>query len=125
MSEENRILTLLKRIEESIWLIENQTKQIRTSDDFLIGPERVFVLSGVCMQLIYIGESVKSIDNKTNHLYLKNYPEIPWSEIMGLRDIIAHEYHRIDAEEVFQVIKKDLSSLLVTIQKMSKDLATR
>lgn len=25
---------------------------------------------------------------------------------MGLRDIIAHEYHRIDAEEIYLVIKK-------------------
>ena len=40
------------------------------------------------MQLIFIGESVKVIDNKTNHSYLNKYPNVPWSEIMGLRDII-------------------------------------
>lgn len=40
------------------------------------------------MQLIYIGESIKSIDAKTESKYLINYPKIPWTDIMGLRNII-------------------------------------
>lgn len=46
------------------------------------------------------------------------YPSIPWTEIMGLRDIIAHEHHKIDEEEIFNVIKQDLVSLLNTIRQM-------
>ena len=72
----------------------------------------MFILSGICMQLVFIGESVKTIDNKTNHSYLIKYTDIPWTAIMGLRDIIAHEYHRIDEEEIFAVVNKDLISLL-------------
>ena len=74
------------------------------------------------MQLIFIGESDKVIDNKTNHSYLKKYPNVPWSEIMGLRDIIAHEYHHIDSEEIFKVIKDDLPSLLAIVRQMKEDL---
>ena len=32
----------------------------------------------------------------------------------GLRGIIAHEYHRIDEEEIFNIIKVDQSPLLLT-----------
>ena len=39
------------------------------------------------MQLIFIGESVKTIDMKTDQVYLRQYPQIPWKSIMGLRDI--------------------------------------
>ena len=42
------------------------------------------------MQLIFIGESIKVLDAK-NAGYLVHYPEIPWREIMGLRDVIAHD----------------------------------
>ena len=82
----------------------------------------MFALSGVCMQLIFIGETVKVLDTKTNHDYLIKYPEIPWNAIMGLRDIIAHEYHHIDAEEIVNVINKDLPVLLQTIEKMKEDI---
>ena len=76
------------------------------------------------MQLVFIGESFKTIDNKTNHSYLIKYTDIPWTAIMGLRDIIAHEYHRIDEEEIFAVVNKDLISLLKIIRQMKMDLET-
>jgi uncharacterized protein with HEPN domain len=74
------------------------------------------------MLLIYIGESIKSIDAKTELKYLVNYPEIPWTDIMGLRNIIAHEYHRIDEEEIFRVMTYDLQPLLEMVQKMKSEL---
>ena len=123
MFEKERILSLLNRIENSILLIQTKSGQISCAEDFLLSPDGMFVLSGICMQLIFIGESVKTIDNKTGHSYLINYPIVPWTGIMGLRDIIAHEYHRIDEEEIFNVIKRDLDPLLNTIRQMKTDLS--
>ena len=42
--------------------------------------------------------------------------------IMGLRNIIAHEYHRIDEDEIYSVITNDLQPLLETICKMKEDI---
>ena len=122
MFDKLRIKSLLQRIEDAISLILDNTLLISSPNDFLISSEGMFALSGACMQLIFIGESVKVIDNKTNHSYLKKYPNVPWSEIMGLRDIIAHEYRHIDSEEIFKVIKDDLPSLLVIVRQMREDL---
>ncbi|WP_455590826.1 HepT-like ribonuclease domain-containing protein [Bacteroides sp.] len=122
MLDKKRVLSALERIEDAISLVLDKTKYIHSSDDFLTTPDGMFTLSGVCMQLIFIGENVKVIDNKTDHEYLKKYPDIPWTEIMGLRDIIAHEYHRIDAEEIYQVIKQDLPMLLSVIHRMKTQL---
>ena len=122
MFDKLRIKSLLQRIEDAISLILDNTLSISSPNDFLISSEGMFALSGACMQLIFIGESVKVIDNKTNHSYLKKYPNVPWSEIMGLRDIIAHEYHHIDSEEIFKVIKDDLPSLLAIVRQMKEDL---
>ena len=122
MFDKLRIKSLLQRIEDAISLILDNTLSISSPNDFLTSSEGMFSLSGACMQLIFIGESVKVIDNKTNHSYLNKYPNVPWSEIMGLRDIIAHEDHHIDSEEIFKVIKDDLPSLLVIVRQMREDL---
>ena len=41
---------------------------------------------------------------------------------MGLRDIIAHEYHHVDAEEIFAVLKNDLPHLLEIVHVMQKNV---
>ena len=122
MNLNRTIFSLLTRIEESIALIQSQTKHIKKADDFMLSPEGTFTLSGVCMLLIYIGESIKSIDAKTDSQYLIKYPEIPWTDIMGLRNIIAHEYHRIDEEEIYRVITCDLQPLLEMVCRMKTEL---
>ena len=125
MNQVQLINMLLTRIEESIVLILSQTRFIKKADDFLLTPEGMFALSGVCMQLIYIGESIKSLDSKTKREYLVNYPTIPWSDVMGLRDIIAHEYHRIDEDEIYHVITHDLKPLLDEVRRMKMDLLNK
>ncbi len=122
MFDRIRIEALLDRIEEVILLIQSKRDLIAKPDDFLLNSDGMFLLSGICMQLIFIGESLKTIDNKTAHNYLVHYPNIPWNAIMGLRDIIAHEYHRIDEEEIFNVMNVELGPLLDTIRTMKKEL---
>lgn len=121
MNSTERIYQLLERIEESILLIQSQMGRITRPEDFVYSQDGVFTLSGVCMQLIFIGESVKVIDAKDN-TYLSKYPDIPWTAIMGLRDIIAHEYHRVDEEEIYAVVVNDLPTLLEQVRTMRIDL---
>ena len=56
--------------------------------DSLLTPDDMFVLDGVCMKLIFIGESVKTIDKLSEGELFPLYPVIPWKEIMKLRDVI-------------------------------------
>lgn len=121
MNTTERIYQLLERIEDSILLIQSQMGRITRPEDFVYSQDGVFTLSGVCMQLIFIGESVKVIDAKDN-TYLSKYPDIPWTAIMGLRDIIAHEYHRVDEEEIYAVVVNDLPTLLEQVRTMRIDL---
>lgn len=121
MNTTERIYQLLERIEDSILLIQSQMGRITRPEDFVYSQDGIFTLSGVCMQLIFIGESVKVIDAKDN-TYLSKYPDIPWTAIMGLRDIIAHEYHRVDEEEIYAVVVNDLPTLLEQVRTMRIDL---
>ena len=39
------------------------------------------------------------------------HPEVPWSDIIGMRHVLVHEYFGIDLDIVWQVVKADLPAL--------------
>lgn len=49
-----------------------------------------------------IGEAVKQIPKE----FLHNYPEIPWSEVAKMRDILTHHYFGIDDKMLWDTIAK-------------------
>ena len=124
MLEQNKkeILELLDMVLDSILIIQTRTKHIETGDDFLLSPDNMFILDGVCMKLIFIGESIKNIDKKTQGCLFCKYPDIPWREIMKQRDLIAHHYFRIDADSICTTVKEDLPCLYQTLQQIKQDL---
>jgi len=66
--------------------------------------------------LLILGEAVKALDEGTK----ARRPEIPWRQIAGLRDLLAHEYYRIDAAEIDGVIKHDLPALDSAIRALRR-----
>lgn len=55
-----------------------------------------------------IGEKAASL-NATNAI--TDFPEVHWKEIIGLRNILVHDYDAIDATIVWDVITNDLPRL--------------
>ena len=103
-------------------LIQEWNASIKEVDDYLRDPSGVQVLSATCMQLQAIGEGVKHIDKYTNGELLYRRPEIPWKQVMGLRDHIAHGYFEIDAEIIFNTVTEDLEPLLAAVRFFIVDL---
>ena len=67
------------------------------------------------MNFIIIGEMAARISeefkNKNSH--------IDWTKIKAFRNIVAHNYFGIDAEEVWQIIKNKLPELKKQIEKLT------
>ena len=101
----------LKNIEIAISRLEERNVQIHSANDYLISAWGMEKLDAACMVIIALGESVKTLDKQTDKKLLPTYPSIDWKKIMGARDIIAHHYFDVDAEEVFNIIKNDLDPL--------------
>lgn len=59
-----------------------------------------------------IGEGFKKIDERTNKQLLPLRSDIPWREVMGMRNHIAHGYFDINTDLVFDVVRNDLQALL-------------
>ena len=51
-----------------------------------------------------------------------NYPQIPWREVMGMRDIIVHHYFEIDADVIFATVRESVPELLSIISLIKKDI---
>ena len=62
----------------------------------------------VILNLMIIGEAIKHIDARA----LSTRPEIPWNDIAGLRDIVAHKYFHLDLDTIWDVVEKDLAPVL-------------
>ena len=63
-------------------------------------------------------EALKNIDNITGGALLSQYPKIDWKGAIGFRDIIAHHYFDIDAEQVFWICTYEVAPLSAAIKKM-------
>ncbi len=116
------VLQKLEAIEEAIQIIRQRSQEFATIHDMLSSVYGTMVFDSCVMRLQTIGENVKSIDDRTNEQYLSNYPNIQWKQIIGLRNIISHEYANIDPEVIWSVISRHLVPLQEEIQKMKSEL---
>lgn len=116
------IYETLNNIEIAINRLQERNVQIHSANDFLLSPWGMEKLDAACMVIIALGESVKTLDKQTEKKLLPTYSSIDWKKIMGARDIIAHHYFDVDAEEVFNIIKNDLEPLKKAIDYFKEQL---
>ncbi|MEK6760565.1 MAG: DUF86 domain-containing protein [Nanoarchaeota archaeon] len=108
MKKDPRIF--IKHIEDSIRLIENYARNVSEADFF----RDKKIQDAIVRRLEIIGEAAKNIPSSLR----QRFQEVPWKEMMGIRDKIAHHYFGIDLKIVWNVIKKDLPKLKKEIRKI-------
>ncbi|MBR6890081.1 MAG: DUF86 domain-containing protein [Clostridia bacterium] len=70
----------------------------------------------IVMSLINIGELSKAFTDG----YLAGMPNIPWKAIRGFRNIAAHQYGRIDFEDVYKTVTEDIPVLKETLKSIDR-----
>ena len=111
----NRIAGTLLQIKKAIEQLQDWNKDIQNVDDYYSTPEGMKNLAASCMLIEAIGEGVKQIDKLTQSRLLDERPEIPWQDVIGIRNHIAHGYFDIDGDIVLDIIKNNLDELLTAI----------
>ncbi len=64
-----------------------------------------------------IGQAAKEVSEE----FKKQYPLVPWSRIIGLRNVLAHEYGEIKDEKVYLVATRDILPLIEQLKQILKD----
>jgi uncharacterized protein with HEPN domain len=122
MFDKSLVLSLLKQIDDALGKIKRRILHIHSANNFTDSPAGMEKLDGICMLFIAIGGALKHIDKMTEGHLLSQYPEIDWKGAIGFRDIIAHHYFDIDADQVFWICRQELEPLSSTVQKMIQEL---
>ncbi|UMX48317.1 MAG: DUF86 domain-containing protein [Candidatus Nealsonbacteria bacterium DGGOD1a] len=61
-----------------------------------------------------MGEAVKNLP----YDFRRQYPDIPWKKIAGMRDVLVHDYFGIDTEKVWNVVANEIPDLKEKIAKI-------
>jgi uncharacterized protein with HEPN domain len=79
--------------------------------------EDTFFQDAVTRRIEILGEAARRVSNLTR----AEIPDIAWHQIVGMRNVIAHEYNDIDLEVVWRVIQVELPRLIPILEKVIAD----
>jgi len=116
------LIERFRQIEEQLDTLLKATENIVDLNILPMSPNGMLQLNGICMSLLLVGEELKKIDQITEKQFLTKYTNIPWREVIGMRDKIVHHYFDIDIEIIFDILRKDTPPLLGTIRQIITDL---
>jgi uncharacterized protein with HEPN domain len=72
------------------------------------------IFDAVRVRLIEIGEAVKAIDPAV----LASEPDVPWQDVAGMRNHLAHRYFDTDHAIVAATLDHDLPPLLAAVNRL-------
>jgi|SRR4030042_3885355 uncharacterized protein with HEPN domain len=75
------------------------------------------VQNWIIHHLQIIGEAAAKISDG----FQEQHPDIPWLKIIGMRNILVHDYFRIDVSAVWSVVEKDIPQLEQQIESFLKE----
>jgi len=122
MYDKSLVIDIFEQIIDAIETVEERCQYATTQDDFMDTKEGQEKLDGICMKLIAVGESLKKIDSITDRTLLKEYPQVEWKKVKGIRDFISHHYFDLDAEMIFGICQNNIGTLLKTLKTIRDDL---
>jgi len=118
MSSDERelVIDILEQINIGIGQLQEWNVGVTSEDDYYMSSGGMQKLAASCMLIEAIGEGVKQIDKITKGELLPERSEIPWNDVVGIRNHIAHGYFHINGALVLSTIKNDLGPLQSAIK---------
>lgn len=106
----------LKDILEAIEAIERYAEQDKASFQ-----QDELLQTWFLYHLQIIGEATRSLPDEVRALK----PSIPWSKIVGMRNILVHGYFDIDTELVWEAVTRDVPALKTPVEELLRSLERR
>lgn len=82
--------------------------------DFEWFSQDLMAQDAVIRRLEIMGEASRRISSE----FKSQHPAIPWAQMLGMRNLLIHEYDDVDIEVVWQVVTEDLPALVAQIESL-------
>lgn len=100
-----RLLHMRDAASEAINFIQCQSRESLSAN-------RMLALALV-KDIEIVGEAASKISIECRN----RYPEIPWAQIIGMRNRLTHAYFEVDLDIVWEVVISDLPLLVMQLEK--------
>jgi uncharacterized protein with HEPN domain len=77
-------------------------------------PDQETVRLAVERKLEILGEAARRVSDALRQAH----PEVPWKDIIGLRNVISHQYDKVNYAEVFRIVRDRLPGLIRTLDPL-------
>jgi uncharacterized protein with HEPN domain len=104
-SDRERLLDILDAIER----INRQAAHGRARFE-----EDEVVQTAVVRWIEIVGEAVRGLSDELRD----RHPEIPWRQIVAMRNIVIHTYFELDTDAVWLAVEQDLPKLEVKVREL-------
>lgn len=101
---------IVNAIEKAMKFVENMSYE-----EFIHDDKTVFA---VIRALEIIGEAVRNIPFELR----RKYPEIPWKDMVGIRDKLIHGYFGVKLDIVWKAVKEEISPLKPLFERILREL---
>jgi uncharacterized protein with HEPN domain len=108
-SDQIRVRHMLEGALEALQFAEGKQREDLDSD-------RLLVL-GLIKAVEIIGEAASKMSKE----YQSAHPQIPWSAIIAMRNILIHNYFGVDLDEVWNTLQNDLPPLIRDLKKLVQE----
>lgn len=102
----------VERLEHILEAIERIEKYARRGEDSFRKDE--LVQTWIVSHLQIVGEAARGLSPS----FRRKYSDIPWKKIVGMRNIIVHDYFQVDATVVWSVVETELSKLKTGVKNI-------
>ena len=114
------LLLLLMPLRQALERINRKVQPLLADPTLRDREEGQDLLDVICMQFLAAGEALKRLEKLEPGLLTSNYPDIDWKGAMGFRDVIAHQYFDLDAEQVLLICQDALPGVLSAIRSLEE-----
>lgn len=101
----------LRDIAHATATIKAHVERARREPSLTAGP---LLHDALLYEFVVIGEAVKHLSDETR----AQAQEVPWQDVAGLRDLIAHEYFHIEMKRILEIVERHLPALEQAINQL-------
>ncbi|MFA6047385.1 MAG: DUF86 domain-containing protein [Parcubacteria group bacterium] len=103
-------LTYLKHINDSV----NNIINFSSGADRAEFDKNRMMVSAIIRELEIIGEAANNVSSE----FREAHPEIPWRDMIDMRNVLIHEYFGVIVETVWETCRKNIPELAENVSKI-------